>query len=66
MELNSGLSQSAKQRQNPSSATQLVEDITWELVDSFHRNLANGNCPWLGEAGNLNVYNVRKTDSPYF
>ena len=32
----------------------------------MHRNLANGNCPWLGEAGNSNEYNVCKTDSPYF
>ena len=35
-----------------------VENITWQLGDSFHRNLANGNCPWLGEAGNSNEYNV--------
>ena len=44
----------------------LVENITWQLGDSLHRNLANGNCPWLGEAGNSNEYNVCKTDSPYF
>ena len=44
----------------------LVKNITWQLVDSLRRNLANGNCPWLGEAGNSNVYNVCKTDSPYF
>ena len=44
----------------------LVENITWQLVDSLHRNLANGNCPWLGEAGNLNENNVCKTDSPNF
>ena len=44
----------------------LVKNITWQLGDSLHRNLANGNCPWLGEAGNSNVYNVCKTDSPYF
>ena len=43
-----------------------VENITWQLVDSLHRNLANGNCPWLGEAGNSNKNNVCKTDSPYF
>ena len=43
-----------------------VENITWQLGDSLHRNLANGNCPWLGEAGNSNEYNVCKTDSPYF
>ena len=36
------------------------------LLDSLHRNLASGNCPWLGEAGNLNKNNVCKTDSPYF
>jgi len=34
--------------------------------DSLHRNLANGNCPWLGDAGNSIEYNVCKTDSPYF
>ena len=28
----------------------LVENITWKLGDSLHWNLANGNCPWLGEA----------------
>ena len=28
------------------------------LLDSLHRNLVNGNCPWLGEAGNSNEYNV--------
>ena len=27
----------------------------------MHRNLANGNCRWLGEAGNSNEYNVCKT-----
>ena len=43
----------------------LVGDI-WQLANSFHQILANGNCPWLGEAGNSNKYNVRKTDSPYF
>ena len=43
----------------------LVGDI-WQLANSFHQNLANGNCPWLEEAGNSNKYNVRKTDSPYF
>ena len=44
----------------------LVENITWQLGDSLHRNLATGNCPWLGEAGNSNEYNICKTDSPYF
>ena len=44
----------------------LVENITWQFGDSLHQNLANGNCPWLGEAGNSNEYNVCKTDSPYF
>ena len=39
---------------------------TWQLANSFHQNLANGNCPWLGEASNSNKYNVRKTDGPYF
>ena len=39
---------------------------TWQLVDSLHWNLANGNCPWLGEAGNSNEYKVCKTDSPSF
>ena len=43
-----------------------VENITWQLGDSLHRSLANGNCPWLGESGNSNEYNVCKTDSPYF
>ena len=43
-----------------------IENITWQFGDSLHRNLANGNCPWLGEAGNLNEYNVCKIDSPYF
>ena len=43
-----------------------VGNITWQLVDSLHRNLANGNCLWLGEAGNSNKNNVCKTDSPYF
>ena len=38
----------------------LVENITWQLVDSLHRNLANGNCPWLGEASNSNENNVCK------
>ena len=40
----------------------LVENITWQLVYSLHRNLANGNCPWLGEAGNSNENNVCKTE----
>ena len=44
----------------------LVENITWQLLDRLHRNLANGNCPWLGKAGNSNENNVCKTDSPYF
>ena len=46
----------------------LFENITWQLVDSLRRNLANGNCPWLGEAGNSNEYNVWtiRTDNPYF
>ena len=44
----------------------LVENITWQLGDSLHRNLANGNCRWLGEEGNSNEYNVCKGDSPYF
>ena len=35
-------------------------------LDSLHRNLANGNCPCLGEAGNSNEYDVCKTDSPNF
>ena len=30
----------------------LVENITWRLIDSLHQNVANGNCPWLREAGN--------------
>ena len=43
----------------------LVVNI-WQLANSFHQNLATGNCPWLGEAGHSNKYNVRETDSPYF
>ena len=36
----------------------LVVNI-WQLANSFHQNLATGNCPWLGEAGHSNKYNVR-------
>ena len=43
----------------------LVENITGQLVDSLHRNLANGNCPWLGEASNSNENNVCKIFSVY-
>ena len=35
----------------------LVENITWQLGDSLHGHLANGNCPWLEEAVNSNEYN---------
>ena len=30
----------------------LVENITWQLGDNLHRNLANGNRPWLGRMQN--------------
>ena len=52
--------------------------ISKEIGKAWHKSLTrakrtrgvlgerNGNCPWLGEAGNLNEYNVCKTDSPYF
>ena len=36
-------------------------------LDSLYQNLANGNCPWLWEAGsNSNEYNACKTESPFF
>ena len=35
-------------------ANDFVENITWQFSDSVHRNLANGNCPWLGEVGMTN------------
>ena len=44
----------------------LVGSITWQLVNSLHQNLVNGNCSWLEKAGNSNNYNVCKTDSPVF
>ena len=44
----------------------LVGSITWQLVNSLHQNLVNGNCSWLEKAGNSNKYNVCKTDSPVF
>ena len=44
----------------------LVGNITWQLVNSLHQNLVNGNCSWLEETGNSNEYNVCKTDSPVF
>ena len=44
----------------------LVANITWQFAKSLHQNLANGNCRWLGEAGNSNEYILFKTDSPYF
>ena len=42
----------------------LVGSITWQLVNSLHQNLVNGNCSRLEEAGNSNEYNVCKKDSP--
>ena len=36
------------------------------LLDSLHRNLANGNCQWLGEAGNWNKNNVCKNGQSLF
>ena len=44
----------------------LVANLTWQFPKSLHQNLANENCPWLGEAGNSNEYILLKTDNPYF
>ena len=44
----------------------IANDLLKTLLDSLHRNLADGNARGSGEAGNSNENNVCKTDIPYF